>query len=833
MGNWTLDVELDLPATPTQGNTGYTAKARLAASSQARAADLSPDSLVRAAIVAPGVIDAGAYPAGLFGPLSKASLLDAEFLLQTAPPLLRVSGNLAVFSDRTPLSAELVVMRPDSPPAASWGFGFAVAVGEKLDWVGHLAPALRSLVSYAFMDGVLAMSSLPAGTSVQFPNLLARNVAVAGPGVELAAQMGLHGKGLDTVRKWTGINGVDVTGTYRTDTTDLVLSGDVLGTWNLGTPRVRLTEAQLSVSAKLGSDAPLPTASLAGFMSVDVGSRPALSTLKLRGSISLDPAAVTLDAALLNDWSEPFGVARLTLERAEASIGFNVETGVPIRGGLSGGFRWGKSLAGDATVLFDAASGDGIVAAYLSEFSLDDIVQSICGECAVPSWLAHSVLELSFDGADLEVNPGAAAQTFNGRTFAPGVYFKVQRFDLFGLLRGSALVQASQDKSIDVTLAVNETRIADVVVISGASGTGPFKLDIALLDQPASSVDHVVFDCGVDVINVLNLAAKGAFTDASFNIDARLTLEHQDDPHGLVDFQLSLDLQGTLSSPKDWSLDANLNNALLDFLSVNVSDSLAILSSHFDARMADAEAGVKEWEQDEKPKISENNQKIVAIQGADSREFSAAQAKLRDAEIDLARKVSSLQSISDRIASDESQKQHCSHWYSISCHAHNGWLDAKIAADEVEKATATVALRAAQDAVALASKVVSDAGEVAHHADPRVLALEAESAAIKAAGIGAENALAAATAMVNDMSDVAQWLLHESGRVLNIRTAKIQAASLKDTASSGVISYAFSGTFLGKNEALSGSVAFPPKPKELQRLVLDHFLKGRGSFRMA
>ena len=143
------------------------------------------------------VIDTSKFPSGLFGPASGASFLDADFYFTSKPATVRVSGNVAIFSNKEPLSGEVLVKKDET--TGKWGVGFALMLGASQPF-SDLVPSIKSLDHFAFANGALVFSTLPASFAF---NGLARTVSLDAPGVEFVAQLGFSGSVLGVVQKWT------------------------------------------------------------------------------------------------------------------------------------------------------------------------------------------------------------------------------------------------------------------------------------------------------------------------------------------------------------------------------------------------------------------------------------------------------------------------------------------------------------------------------------------------------------------------------------------------------------------------------------------------------
>ena len=411
---------------------------------------------------------------------------------------MRVTGNAAVFSNKEPLSGEILVQK--NANTGKWGVGFALMLGKSQPF-SDLVPSIKELDHFAFANGALVFSTFPASFSF---NGLARTVSLDAPGVEFVAQLGFSGRVLGVVQKWTHIEAIDVSAKFGTTTKKFTLTADIVGHWNLGTPSVAMTDIEFSLAVGGASGVEVSLTTLFDvYMS---GNR----KLQFRGAISLDPVEVTIDAAMTTDYKNAFGLKALTIDHSELSVGFNVETGVPVRVGIGGGYKWGNVLSGDMDVLVDVVHVENTVFYGATDgWSLTKTAGLVCGKCAasIPQFF-----EFKFGKAYLLVNPGPTAVTFNGEYFPSGAMFSVSSFQISTFLSGSASLSLQgtleAPTSVSVRATFNETDLfhLGVIKLTGCSGSGPFHLNFDLdKDMKTSSVD---IDARVEILSTASIGVK-------------------------------------------------------------------------------------------------------------------------------------------------------------------------------------------------------------------------------------------------------------------------------------------------------------------------------------
>jgi len=214
------------------------------------------------------------------------------------------------------------------------------------------------------------------------------------------------------------------------------MQADLVGEWYLGGKNspIELTEAAFAIETDTTG---FLKVGIEGYFNVFLHDHHD-TQLRFKGGVWLTPIEATLSAAMEADWQDAFGFEKLTLNRNELLVGFNVETGIPTSIDVSGGMELG-AFSGNATVLMDVATPeDAVLSVDVAGFSLTSLVESICTGCTVPAVLEHTILAVSFDEVFLQLNPGPFVEHFNGMEFQPGVAFRIDNLNLFGLLSGSA-----------------------------------------------------------------------------------------------------------------------------------------------------------------------------------------------------------------------------------------------------------------------------------------------------------------------------------------------------------------------------------------------------------
>ena len=234
----------------------------------------------------------------------------------------------------------------------------------------------------------------------------------------------------------------------------------------------------------------------------------------------------------------------------------------------------------------------------------------------------------------------------------------------------------------------------------------------------------------------------------------------------------------------------------------------------------DAEQHLRDWDDNEKPRLDRNKEEIARYQSDDRATFNSAEAKLRAAQGRLASAQSHVNSLNSEINNYRNEKRHC-HGIDIHCRAHNGWLDAKIAAVWTAMKGAEGALDIAKGAVDVAEKAVGAAGAVTTHADPRVVALETEDGTIEAAYKVAEAGLHAAQAISDGAEELVQFPLELLANAFNVEKVWFEAESLGAVKSHGQVSAGVQGKLLDRSVDWHLTIPFPPKVDDILTHLWD------------
>jgi hypothetical protein len=129
---------------------------------------------------------------------------------------------MALFSVKELLGVQLRIEERDN----TWGFSFVANLGSAVAF-SDMVPAIKSLDTFAFADAMLVISTFKTGRPQTFA-FTPRSITMAEPGVVLSAQLGLSGDGLDVVQEWTGLEAIELRGTFGTTTTSFRLEVSVV-----------------------------------------------------------------------------------------------------------------------------------------------------------------------------------------------------------------------------------------------------------------------------------------------------------------------------------------------------------------------------------------------------------------------------------------------------------------------------------------------------------------------------------------------------------------------------------------------------------------------------
>jgi hypothetical protein len=305
------------------------------------------------------------------------------------------------------------------------------------------------------------------------------------------------------------------------------------------------------------------------------------------------------------------------------------------------------------------------------------------------------------------------------------------------------------------------------------------KLDIAL----GATDNKVGFSGAVSLLGA-SMATDVELSDADTHAYVKFALGD------LLNFLMNCSAVGDLHHPSDFSVLAELNDELLDWVSDKIPQYALDAKEEADSEFEKVKADLDQKQAD----LDSISQQIDAIKAEDQRELTEDEQKCIDAKADLERAKAKVDGLQNSIDSEENALHSCSRW-NLFC---KGYHAAKIAALWVEKHVADAALDVAIDVVNAAEAVLEKIPDV----DPRVLALEAERGLAEAALKLAEIAVDAAESLTNMIDNVIAWVAKEAGRVLNIEHALL-SGSLAAIKSGDLAHVELEGYFIGQHVNLS------------------------------
>jgi hypothetical protein len=357
--------------------------------------------------------------------------------------------------------------------------------------------------------------------------------------------------------------------------------------------------------------------------------------------------------------------------------------------------------------------------------------------------------------------------------------------------------------------SVNAFNILDLIAVSGAEG--PSTPSRGVVSIGTGQPDRFYLSCEVRLLHLVGASALIDLRDSGITVDVCFNST-------LLDMVFNLESVGPLHNPSDFTLYADVEQHVLDWLGTDVANHLEEAKDALDAHLDNVLAKLDAWEQKEKPKIDEKKAKIQVIKAADIAVLDELEAKLYNAKQDLQRAKSKVDSLQNEINSEEQAREHCKFW-NIGCHARNAARDIKIAALWVAKHVADAALDIAEGVVHLAQEAVKEAEKIEPNVDPRILALETEIAAIEAAGKAAEAAVKAAKAIIDGVGDFLHWTLVELGTALNLESLSIKAESLSGVNKGGELELKAAGIFFGKHRSWDLTLPFPPSIENIAAAI--------------
>lgn len=665
-------------------------------------------------------------------------------------------------------------------------------------------PALKPLNGVGhFVEGAVVLTS--ATRDVRFPGTTKPYGANAG--LDFFARMRFdtapEGSPLRLIRRWTGVDdalvggGVNPSaGTFRLDA---AMSGDVHPiSW------IHLTDFGVFVEVAKGGGGVEPEIKFGLDTSFYLDLKE--QALTFEGDLFIAPAPVKdtltigFDAEMTVPYSDAWGVRGLTIDRTSISFGMSCHmqpvTGVdcePTDLKLGTGVHYYGSGGSGAVVADLENTANLLVFLEVDEFKLEKLVNGIlAGLGEKQHRLNRTIADVGFEEAEVYVNLGTSAIAFNGREWTPGYRLSVRGFDLWELFLGNATVDVWTDVGtkvgVRVDAALRPVSLGDGggwLSLEGSEGpSDPVRLELVAMETPSATFE-LKLSAAVELFGTERLATRADISDTTFDLYIDTSLLND-----LFNFDLELRLtDGTPKNPKDWRLDATMNQEVLDYLQAKVNDQVNSSQS----TCLDDVARWKREIESEQAKIEVLQKKIADKIRKDSASLSSVQSDVVDARGKVHAAENKVDELSDQI-DDTLAKIHALSWSQL-------WkapgLYAVVGALETAKKTADLALETTQGALTLALNALEASGAVLPDLDPEILAWRSEYAVAHAALTFAENAL---NALGGDLCSAVDWIERELAKLatlLNLRTVSIHAASFKDVKSKSMSSVHVDGVVLG------------------------------------
>eukprot|EP01006_Ploeotia_vitrea_P054796 TRINITY_DN67924_c9_g1_i1.p1 TRINITY_DN67924_c9_g1~~TRINITY_DN67924_c9_g1_i1.p1 ORF type:complete len:1896 (-),score=1148.81 TRINITY_DN67924_c9_g1_i1:3455-8785(-) len=698
--------------------------------------------------------------------------------LDLNPFALSAKGAMALFNAKVPLNVALNINEPaqgspSSQDGLQWMFAVELGVGQVFS---DMMPGVKSLDSMPMSQLSVAVSS--EVRQVTFPGL--QGSLDVHPGLNFFASMGFgKTKWGSGVKKLTGMDEVQLHAVIEKDL-DFTIHADLRGNMTLlhvfdltaagFFVRVRDDDAQIGIETDFN---------------VKLSHR-ATDRLYFHDDVYVGVQGFGFDAAMTKPWVDPFGVHGVTV--SSTALGLELDWDfAPVHVALKGGLHVG-GVGGDAAVWISEKGN--MLYAELDQIHLQQIVDSMLADVGVstPPHLVQVVTDVGFNKLKLYANTADKPLVFADTTYQPGVDFEIDQLDLWEVIRGSASLRIGS-AGFALKSDLQPINLLDgAIVLSGAkSKKSPAVLDFSMSKSHGSTVTSanglpVSFNISgaVDFLDEY-VAAQAVLADSGWELYLDMSLFHD-----LFDFYLDCKSVGSLTKPSDFSVKAELNNRLQDYIATEVPKHIKESKSEADARFNAKTAELKEHAS----KLDAINKKIAAYKAADHRKLSKAEAKVDAARQKVQYAENRVNGLQNKI-NDLHHKIHHLKW-------HDKWkavgYEAEIAGLEIAKHAADGVLDVAKEALKLASEAV----EHLPAADPRVLALEAEHGTLEAAYKACEIVVEGAKDVVNTLDNMLAAVAKAQGKVFNIEEMDLSGA-LSRMAKGDAARVHLKGVFLGRH----------------------------------
>eukprot|EP01062_Namystynia_karyoxenos_P059433 TRINITY_DN5087_c0_g1_i1.p1 TRINITY_DN5087_c0_g1~~TRINITY_DN5087_c0_g1_i1.p1 ORF type:complete len:5092 (+),score=1177.13 TRINITY_DN5087_c0_g1_i1:1413-15278(+) len=393
-----------------------------------------------------------------FSEAMTTALLDLTVFISTKPITVDISATL-ILGSVGEVKARLLIIRDEG--TRKWNFAFGFGIDQSFS-MGALAPSAASLPDWmpSFPGGSVVISTFDTPFTFM-QNTVTNGVAIV---ADLHLKEAKDGP-LHVVREWTKADEIILCVAIDFGARSVQARATLHGRWRIADP-VHVTSGHLFVEVGMGLRGPR-----AG-LGVDIEAHVDNQNLKFHGELVLSLIDARFKASLETDWVNPFGLKKLTIHETEIELGIQYscpETlGLPCPSalGLAGGLEVaGKD--GDVAVRWDKYNPKQFLfAASIEHFSLDEILASFTSvkkDSGKKDWFRVDNLEVS-------VNPSSSPQTMAGKTYPPGIFASIGRFELLRTFAGSGRIEISKDSGLLLEGKLEPVDILGLVKIHGFHG---------------------------------------------------------------------------------------------------------------------------------------------------------------------------------------------------------------------------------------------------------------------------------------------------------------------------------------------------------------------------
>lgn len=437
------------------------------------------------------------------------------------------------------------------------------------------------------------------------------------------------------------------------------------------------------------------------------------SKLHFFGELGVAVDALEVEVAMQDPWYEPLGIPHIAILDTDIDVAISYEL-IPQKIGLAGGLELGKIKA-EAAFYF-AETGELMVHGELDNFNLGDVVESLFDDIGLNSVgnFMHTILNIGCRKIELTINPGPTAITFNQETYRVGFKFEVEDFNMWNIIKGSALIQIQPHSGLIIRVSLQPiSLLGGLIELRGCLRMPPNRPnfekaafegeDLSLTGPNKSAGDPLIFDLELTLQkHYLHISATiklfGAELDVLADIDDNgfyfeIDMSLLGD---MLKFNLTAASIGPSGHPSDFIVSAKAHQGLLDYIGVEIPKKIEALKKKINGGLDDANS----WLEKKKQGLQSLEDKAAAIKKADAAKLAPAERKLHDAANSLSRAESKVNGLQSSINSAE-HKLHSCHWYEfLWCQDRYG---AEIAGLYIAKGVADAALEVAKGVVNLAN----------------------------------------------------------------------------------------------------------------------------------